>query len=206
MFIAFFFSLGIYTLYLFYYNFDKSSIHSKLVKYILLIIGFSPILIITLHNWYFGNQFILLTSSFAVTENLRVPPYIWTNALYDLLDFKLDKEGWNIILKNLKTWINFYEFWLMVIYVNLWIGFFRKNNYFLFRLISFSLIVSHLVYLFYAGDHRYTYGLWTLCLLIFFRDFKEFYYSEFLKEKYKKLEFKRSFNPIFYTLLDPIKN
>jgi len=207
-FITFFSILGFYIIYLIIYNIKKSSESEYsyfIKKYIILIIGFSPILLVTLHNWYFGNQFVLLTSASAITENLRVPPYVWTDALYSLVNFEINKESWNIIIFNLKIWINYYELWLIVVYLNLWVGIFRSGNNYLFRIICSSLIASHITYLFYAGDHRYTYGLWTISLLIFFKDFKEFYFRKFLKTSCSKLEFTNEFKPIFYKILDPIK-
>jgi len=199
-FISFFLFLGIYTFY------NQRENKDKLIKFFLIIIGFSPIFLISLHNWYFGEKFILLTAASTIEENPRVSPKIWINAMYDLLFFKLNYDNWNIILKNLKTWINYYEIWLIIIYLNLWVGLFRKNNYFLFRIICLSLIISHITYLFYAGDHRYTYGLWSMCLLIFFRDFRYFYSKKIFVKNFKKLEFNKDFSKSFYNFLDPLKN
>ena len=97
-FISFFLFLGIYTFY------NQRENKDKLIKFFLIIIGFSPIFLISLHNWYFGEKFILLTAASTIEENLRVSPKIWINAMYDLLFFKLNYDNWNIILKNLKSW------------------------------------------------------------------------------------------------------
>ena len=207
-FVTFFSILGFHVLYLIIYDAQKPSklkYSNYIRKYIILIAGFSPILLVTLHNWYFGNQLVLLTSASTITENLRVPPYVWIDAIYSLANFEINKESWNIIIYNLKTWINYYEFWLIIVYINLWIGIFRKNNDILFKIISASLIASHITYLFYAGDHRYTYGLWTLSLLVFFRDFKEFYFKKYFKTRFSKFEFNKEFKPLFYKIFDPIK-
>ena len=177
----------------------------KLIKFILILIGFSPIFLILLHNWYFGQKFILLTEASAIKENLRVPPSFLIFTIYEFFKFNIIYENWSIIFNNLKTWINYYEIWLMLIYANLWVGLLRKNNAFIFRIICFSLICSHFTYVFYAGDHRYTYGLWTLCLLIFFRDIGEFYYPNYLIQKIKKLNLKNNFNNSIYYFFDPIK-
>jgi len=170
-----------------------------------LILGFSPILLVTLHNWYFGKQIVLLTSASIIVENLRVPPYIWLDSIINLFKLEINKQNWTLIFKNVQTWINYYEFWLILVYLNLWVGVFRKNNYFLFRILSFSLIIAHIPYLFYAGDHRYTYGLWTICLIIFFRDFKEFYFQRYFYKNLKRFKFEENFSQLFYKILEPIK-
>ena len=207
-FVTFFSILGFHIIYLIIYDTQKTSqlkYSNYIRKYIILIVGFSPILLVTLHNWYFGDKLVLLTSASIITENLRAPPYVWIDAIFSLANFEINKESWNIIIYNLKIWINYYEFWLLLVYINLWLGVFRLNNDILFRIICLSLIASHITYLFYAGDHRYTYGLWTLSLLVFFRDFKEFYFKKYFKTRYSKFEFNGEFKPLFYKIFDPIK-
>tara|TARA_B100001123_G_scaffold445315_1_gene596507 strand:- start:401 stop:2497 length:2097 start_codon:yes stop_codon:yes gene_type:complete len=204
LFIAFFIILGFYNIYLLLNNSNFSN-HKFLRKYFLLIFGFSPILLVTLHNWYFGKQIVLLTSASMIVENLRVPPYIWLDSIINLFKLEINKQNWTLIFKNVQTWINYYEFWLILVYLNLWVGVFRKNNYFLFRILSFSLIIAHIPYLFYAGDHRYTYGLWTICLIIFFKDFKEFYFQRYFYKNLKRFKFEENFSQLFYKILEPIK-
>ena len=198
----------LFLLFLMSFIFVKSKMifnDGKLIKFILILIGFSPIFLILLHNWYFGQKFILLTEASTIKENLRVPPSFLIFTIYEFFKFNIIYENWSIIFNNLKTWINYYEIWLILIYANLWVGLLRKNNAFIFRIICFSLICSHFTYVFYAGDHRYTYGLWTLCLLIFFRDIGEFYYPNYLIQKIKKLNLKNNFNNSIYYFFDPIK-
>ena len=202
--------IGSFFLFLFFMSFifarSKSTFDDRrLTKFILILIGFSPVFLILLHNWYFGQRLILLTEASTIKENLRVPPSFLIFTIYEMFKFNIIYENWNVIFNNLKTWINYYEFWLMLIYANLWIGLFRKNNDFIFKILCFSLICSHFTYIFYAGDHRYTYGLWTLCLLIFFRDISDFYYPRYLMKKIKKFNLKNNFNNSVYYFFDPIK-
>ena len=48
--------------------------NKRIQKVIALGIGFSPILLITYHNYFFGNVFVPLTNSATIGNNMRNGP------------------------------------------------------------------------------------------------------------------------------------
>jgi len=203
--LSFYFAFGFFIFYTYRHGIESEHHNEKLLKFILMVIGFCPILLLLWHNWHFGNEIIFLTKASTIAENLKVPPSIWLDFIFGLSKFQINFVNLKIISANLSTWINYYEIWLMIIYLNLWVGVFRKNNSYFFKIMCFSLICSHIPYLFYAGDHRYTYGLWTICLLIFFRDVKEYYFHKYLIKNFTKFKFDKEFSENFYRFLDPLR-
>jgi len=172
-------------LFLYFYNFINYK-KENLFNIFFLFMGFSPFLLIPLHNYYFGNQFVLLTSSSTISANLKTPPSEIISAIKSLIFFNPNFDLIFKIFKNISTWINYYEFWLMIVYANLWFCLIKcKNNVFI-RIVSFSLIISHFNYIFYAGDPRYVYGLWCLSFIVFLYNFDK---NKKLFNKFKILNF-----------------
>ena len=58
-----------------------------------LCVGFLPVAVMPLHNWYFGGVFVLMSSNIANAELLLMPPKAWLTALVELLNSRLFRRG-----------------------------------------------------------------------------------------------------------------
>ena len=142
-------------------------------KVIALGIGFSPILLITYHNYFFGNVFVPLTNSATIGNNMRNGPEKWNNCLSTLSD------SCNQVIHHLSIWVSYTEPWYIVILLCLIFIIFNKKMNIIEKLLAVSLIAGHLVFLFYEGVARYSHGIWLLsfilCLPVLKNKLKYFY-------------------------------
>ena len=147
--------------------------NKKLHKVIPLGIGFSPILLVTYHNYFFGNVFVPLTNSATIGNNMRIGPEKWNTCLSSLSD------SCNQVIHHLGVWVSYTEPWYIVILICLVVITFNKKMNFIEKLLAISLISGHLVFLFYEGVARYSHGIWLssfiLCLPILKNQLKYFY-------------------------------
>ena len=145
----------------------------KVQKIIPLGIGFSPILLITYHNYFFGNTFVPLTNSATIGNNMRNGPEKWNNCLNSLSD------SCNQVINHLSIWVSYTEPWYIIILLCLVFILFNKQMNFIEKLLAISLISGHLVFLFYEGVARYSHGIWLssfiLCLPVLKNQLKYFY-------------------------------
>jgi len=149
------------------FGFGILSIHKKkYFPFFSLCFGMSQIFLLTLHNWFFGNQIHLITKS--AISNMYVSYEMWLKALIKLANGIYDKNLWNVILENLFVWIHPTELWLITALAFLIWSIFSKKIKIEIRLLSLAVLFGHLVFLFYRGDPRYAYGIWLLSLMIFF--------------------------------------
>ena len=140
-------------------------IHIKnLYKIIPLSIGFSPILLITYHNFFFGNVFVPITNSATIGNNMRNGSEQWYNCLSSLSD------SCSQVINHISIWVSYTEPWYIVILLCLLFIIINKKINFIDKLLAISLISGHLVFLFYEGVARYSHGIWLtsfmLCLPI----------------------------------------
>ena len=147
--------------------------NKRIQKVIALGIGFSPILLITYHNYFFGNVFVPLTNSATIGNNMRNGPEKWNNCLSSLSD------SCNQVIHHLSIWVSYTEPWYIVILLCLIFIIFNKKMNIIEKLLAVSLIAGHLVFLFYEGVARYSHGIWLLsfilCLPVLKNKLKYFY-------------------------------
>ena len=147
--------------------------NKRIQKVIALGIGFSPILLITYHNYFFGNVFVPLTNSATIGNNMRNGPEKWNNCLSTLSD------SCNQVIHHLSIWVSYTEPWYIVILLCLIFIIFNKKMNIIEKLLAVSLIAGHLVFLFYEGVARYSHGIWLLsfilCLPVLKNKLKYFY-------------------------------
>ena len=93
----------------------------KVQKIIPLGIGFSPILLITYHNYFFGNAFVPLTNSATIGNNMRNGPEKWNNCLNSLSD------SCNQVINHLSIWVSYTEPWYIIILLCLVFIIFNKK-------------------------------------------------------------------------------
>ena len=82
---------------------------NNLTKVIPLSIGFSPILLVTYHNFFFGNKFIPITNSATIGNNMRNSPEKWLEC------FNLVPNACNDIYNHIRIWVSYTEPWYIFI-------------------------------------------------------------------------------------------
>ena len=151
----------------------------SLYKIIPLSIGFSPILLITYHNYFFGNIFVPITNSATIDNNMRNSPEQWYNCLSSF------SHSCSQITNHISIWVSYTEPWYIAIILCLLFIIFSKNINFIEKLLAISLISGHAVFLFYEGVARYSHGIWLtsflLCLPIFKNSLIPFYKNKLYK-------------------------
>lgn len=134
------------------------------IKILPLGIGFSPILLLTFHNFFFGNKFVPITNSATIGNNMRNSPEQWRECFNALPD------SCNKIFDHIGVWVSFSEPWYILIIGCLLFIIFSKKLTLKNKIFAFSLVCGHLVFLFYEGVARYSHGIWLasfiLCLPI----------------------------------------
>ena len=133
---------------------------NNLTKVIPLSIGFSPILLVTYHNFFFGNKFVPITNSATIGNNMRNSPEKWLEC------FNLVPNACNDIYNHIGIWVSYTEPWYIFIIGCLLFIIFSKKLSFKNKIFAFSLICGHLVFLFYEGVARYSHGIWLTSFIL----------------------------------------
>jgi cadmium resistance protein CadD (predicted permease) len=137
-----------------------------------LCIGFIPVLVMPLHNLYFGHVFVLFSANSADSNLLVMPPSAYVAALRDLLH--LDFSGVARVLRQLGDWLSGPAESYATIPLNA-AGVAILTYVVLrgraldpwLRLIGGAALVQHAVALFYnAATARYHFLTWFLTMLV----------------------------------------
>ena len=138
-----------------------------------LCIGFSPVLLMPLHNWYFGHVFVPLTSSAQLPQIYIVPPSGYLAALAELARLDLTGAHLHAALAQIAAWLREpSESWIsvpfnaiavvIVVYVTA-----RGRDFDPWlRLIGAAVIAEYVVDLIYAATPRYFFEMWLLTALV----------------------------------------
>ena len=141
------------------YNFYN---YRKLNSSLFSIIGFSLMLLIPLHNYVYGNSYVLLSSGHAY--NTGVPLKVYYNFIMDLFSFRINENS-SLIINQIERWIKPKDLhYIFSIIVILFLVF--KKNYYYVKIICFLALSQHLVLLIYEPEHRYAYLAWILTILL----------------------------------------
>ena len=127
-----------------------------------LFLGGSSFFLFVLHNYYYGMTFDLITNSSSTLRNMPISPDLWITLIKQILIFNIDIDLLLKLLRHVSIWINFYEIWLMVCILSLFLIILSNKIEVQIKIISLSLLAGHSIYILYAGVPRYTYGLWLL--------------------------------------------
>jgi len=136
-------------------------IEKRIINVLTLGLGFLPVLLIPLHNYYFGKKLILITSSANIQNNMRNGPEIWMEC------FHASKSACNQIIEHIGIWISYKEPWYIVTFLFLWIVVFNKKFSYFEKILATSMLAGHAVFLFYEGVARYSHGIWIISFLLF---------------------------------------
>lgn len=130
--------------------------------------GFSLILLMPLHNWYFGGRLVLFTSSIDIDANLITGPKIWLAALSDLASFKVNEPFWRV-LRQLREWSWGFEPLHMLVFFAVVNVACRRATPFALRLVALPAMAQQFVLWVFdprGFDMRYMWLAWLLSLLI----------------------------------------
>ena len=128
------------------------------------LLGISFITLIPIHNLYFGQQIVLLTTGYI--HNTGAPLSIYFSAVIDVLNLNFNNsENINIINNQFKKWIKPQEIHYIIIFMLLFIVFRYKNFY--FKIISSLALSQHAVLLVFVPTGRYSYLAWFLNIMVF---------------------------------------
>jgi hypothetical protein len=145
---------------------------------IVILSGFSPILFMPWHNWFFGQELAMFTGKKSFYINLITPPITYLNASLEIINGKIGtatQQIWNhILLWNPPKYIFRLPVFIAAIYclIN------KQINSSIKLLASLGLIMQAQLLFFHPGI-RYAGLAWCFCLLTFI------YLSIELKNRYK---------------------
>jgi hypothetical protein len=135
-----------------------------------LVMGFLPVLGMALHNWFYGGQVVLFTST--VNLAMFMPPSTYVAALGELLRLDFAGEHLARVARQLGAWLGGPAESLVTAPLNLAavvvlvrVALWRSADPWL-RLIALATLVQHGVGLFFLLYERYYYLTWLLTLLV----------------------------------------
>ena len=147
------------------------------------LLGFSFLLLIPFHNYYYGNSYVFFSSGSG--HNTGVPIIIYLNIILDLFSFNINDNIY-IVFNQIKRWIKPYEIHYLISFFVL-IYLILKNRNYNILLISLMALSQHLVLLIYEPENRYAYLAWSLTIIAniyFIKSYLFFYFSKAFKKKY----------------------
>ena len=138
-------------------------------------IGFSFVILIPYHNWYFGKKFVPLTSSAFIKANYIVPISTYVKAFKELLSFNTSSPAIVTILNYSSAWIRNELHFIIFMFFILGI-LFKKilKNLPLIRFLALGLLVQHITLNIWQNDPRYSNIVWLLTFIVTLIMFYEF--------------------------------
>jgi hypothetical protein len=134
--------------------------------------GFAPVLLMPLHNWYFGGRLVLFSSNANLPSLLVMPPRAWGAALCELLHGQWTAPHLRQAAAQILGWLSGPSHIaalapLGAVAVVL-VAFVALGNRFKgwLRLIALATLTQHAVALFYATTPRYHFLTWLLTLTV----------------------------------------
>ena len=132
-----------------------------------LVLGFCPILLVPLHNWYFGGEWVLLTASATINANLPTPPSTYLQALSGLLSVDFSEPAIPLVWAQIAEWSErLHPVSLFALGLTILAAFGYGAASFQVRTLAFAALAQHSVLLFYVSYSRYKWLAWMLSLII----------------------------------------
>ncbi|MGN7614264.1 hypothetical protein ACQZV8_19520, partial [Magnetococcales bacterium HHB-1] len=159
--------------------------------FFLLCLGFSPLLLLPWHNYYYGGILALFNDPKTIAYNLVATPMDYVRALMSLFSMTPERmDSVSRVLLVLDNWIAWYKVWRMVAYAALWHALLKRGVPFYLKMVSMALLANHAAFLFFLGGVRYANAIWTPTLLVFFAMW-HLYYHDWFEGRFKN-RFKNS--------------
>jgi hypothetical protein len=140
-----------------------------------LCIGFSPVFLITLHNWVFGHVFVLFSTNATHPLVFNMPPAAYADAFRELVALDFGHGQFQRALMKIREWLlsGPYQSSRVVIPLNaagvvilVYVVLFGRRFDPWLRLIGGAAIAQHTVAFFYVGTARYHFLTWFLTMLV----------------------------------------
>ena len=123
-------------------------------------IGFLPFFLIPLHNYYFGGEFVLLTSAAYIPTNYSVPVSLYWQTFWGVFGMG-DGGDFDRILSHLLAWLSPRKWMITVAMLIAACGLLLDRRY-TSRVLALAVVGSHLPFLFWTPLWRYTCFPWLL--------------------------------------------
>jgi len=158
-------------------------IQKRWVEAIGLVVGFAPLLLIPLHNWYFGHEFVPLTSSAFTPDNLTAPPSIYWAAIKEMGELNFSGDALAQVVRQLSRWNEITDFYrLIAVLVVIWV-FLRTSSAPWLRGFALVALSMQAFLLFYLPNGRYALLAWLLVFTIVVVEIETLWSSKLLVYK-----------------------
>ncbi len=156
---------GIFLLCVSYGLFRHLKLKYFLQQVALLCFGFLPILLIPLHNYIFGDVFVLFTVAGQKVENLAVSLQDYGAVLKGLIESNIQQEALKKITSHLLTEIKPTQPWFYLVLLLNFYGLLSKKLSTMGKTIALTGLSQLSIVFFYNIGGRYGYLHWSLLLL-----------------------------------------
>jgi hypothetical protein len=140
---------------------------------IALCIGFTPVLLMPLHNWIFGHQFVLFSSNACLPGTCVMPPSGYVAALGDLIHFNFSGANLHEAIAQIGAWLSgpsalavFIPLHLGAVLIVLHITLRGRSYDPWLRAIGAAVVAEYGAALVYAATARYFFSMWFLTALL----------------------------------------
>jgi hypothetical protein len=142
-------------------------------RVVALCIGFSPVLLMPIHNWVFGHQFVLLSTNANLPSLQVMPPAAWLAALRELATLHFRGAELHRGVVQLGEWLSgpsglkvFIPLHAAAVATLVWVALRGRTFDPWLRVIAAGVIAEYGAALFYAATARYFFSMWFLTLLV----------------------------------------
>lgn len=132
-----------------------------------LCLGFAPIGLLGWHNYYYGNEFHLLTMTGDHPDNLEMPPLSYLTALGQVSSANFSGAEFQKMLRQFSTWNGLSDFYRVFVFlVVVWVAFANRTTPAL-RLLACLALSQQATLFFFHASGRYAFLAWALTFLVF---------------------------------------
>ena len=136
-------------------------------------IGFLPVLWMPFHNWYFGHQFVLLSSNAQLPGTYVMPPSAYVSALLELIRLDFAGEHLHNALVQTGDWLSgpsqlriFIPLHAAAVAVVAYVTVRGREFDPWLRLLGAALLGEYFVAMIYLSTPRYFFEMWLLTALV----------------------------------------
>tara|TARA_A100000171_G_C2133415_1_gene148276 strand:+ start:973 stop:2982 length:2010 start_codon:yes stop_codon:yes gene_type:complete len=179
--------IGFFTICYFVYDLSNAYNIKKAFKKIIPYFGYVFLLVMPLHNYIFGKEFVLTTSAATHPVNLHVTFTDYIVFLKEILRINFQNEVVLKVFKHLDEWNGPSDFYRLLPLFYVFVHTFQKKTPLAIRALSMAALSSHILLLFYIAVGRYAYLAWTLTLIVFFYELETRLYPDTIQKWSLKL-------------------
>ena len=121
------------------------------------------ILLIPLHNLYYGNAYVLLSS--AHKYNTHAPLSLYYDVLKDLIQLRWNQDSIAQLTSQFNRWIQPHEGHYIVAFIILLFLLIKSNNIPI-KILCLLALSQHFVLLIFEPTNRYAYLAWMLTIIL----------------------------------------